>query len=85
MAKAEAPIFRKSGCIKEFIDDDGKTYLVIVFPDKSVGVYRKKKGAGKATADYEPASDQKKIIKRLGATGIKGETTYELGRELCGK
>ena len=70
------------------MDDDGKTYLVVCFPDNSVGVYQKKKGTGQAMADYVPISrskGQNMILRKLGATGTKGETTYELGRELCGK
>lgn len=78
-----APEFRKGGCIKEFIDDEGKTYLVVCFPDNSVGVYQRKRGTGKAAADYKPASNQKKILLRLGATGEKN--TYTLGRKLCGR
>ena len=80
--KKVAPRFRDKGCIKEFIDSDGRTYLVVRFPDGSVGVYKRKKGTGKAIADYEPIKGQKLVLRRLGATGAKGETTYELGREL---
>ncbi len=81
----DAPRFKNNGRVREFIDDDGKSYLVICFPDGSAGVYQRKKGTGKGVADYEPVPDgtQIRIMKKLGATGAKGETTYELANELC--
>ncbi len=80
-----APNFRRNGRIREFMDDDGKSYLIICFPDASAGVYQRKKGTGKAVANYEqvPTGSQIKVMKKLGATGAKGENTYELANELC--
>ncbi len=86
----QAPSFRNDikigkACIKEFMDDEGKTFLVFCFSDGSIGVYRRKKGSGKAIADYEPISEQKTVLRRLLATDDKEKTTYQLGRELCEK
>lgn len=71
--KMEAPNFREAGgCAKEFITDDGKTYIILGFPDNSALVLQKTRGTGKASADFQPVKQQKPILRKLGAN--KAET-----------
>jgi len=71
--KMDAPNFREAGgCVKEFITDDGKTYIILGFPDHSALVLQKVKGRGKASANFQPVKQQKPILRKLGA--IEAET-----------
>jgi len=77
--RAEAPNFREKGRMKEFITEDGKTYLIIKFPDSSIAVLLKIKGTKGASADYKAVGVQKRVLKKLG---YKAGTTYQIGAEL---
>lgn len=77
--KAHAPNFKKGGRAKEFILKDGRTYLILKFPDWSILVLVKAKGTKKALADYDRIGRQKDILRELGC---KEGTLYQMGAEL---
>jgi len=76
---AQAPNFRNNGGAKEFIDEDGKHYLVLKFPDASILVLRKSKGDRRCSAVYTSIKAQKRILANLGC---REGTTYQMGKEL---
>ncbi|RLE70844.1 MAG: hypothetical protein DRJ43_01080 [Thermoprotei archaeon] len=77
----QAPRFREKGRVREFMTDDGKSYIVIGFPDGSALVLQKIRGKGKAVADFKPVSRQKEILEKLGACR-EGKDTYQMAWEL---
>lgn len=77
--KHQAPKFREMGGAKEFITEDGKTYLVLKFPGSSILVLQKTKGTKNASADYKLIKAQKNILRELGC---KEGTLYQMGVEL---
>ncbi|HAL61429.1 MAG TPA: hypothetical protein DCP08_03370 [Chloroflexi bacterium] len=72
---SQASDFNSSGIAKEFMTDDGRTYLVMRFADRSGCVLRRRPGTGGATADYRPISAQKRVVERLG---VPYGTTYQM-------
>ncbi|MBA7492922.1 hypothetical protein ES702_03475 [subsurface metagenome] len=77
--KAQAPNFKERGGAKEFITDDGRTYVVLKFPDGSILVLQKTKGIKKSSAEYKPIKAQKNILRRLEC---REGTLYQMGAEL---
>lgn len=77
--KAQAPNFREGGGVKEFILEDGRTYLIFKFPDWSILVLQKVKGTKEASAEYKPIKAQKNILRKLG---YKEGTFYQMGAEI---
>lgn len=77
--RAEAPNFRDKGRVKEFITEDGRTYLILRFPDGSIAVLQKIKGTKEASADYKGVGGQKAVLKKLGC---RAGSTYQMGGEL---
>ncbi len=78
--KAQAPNFKERGGAKEFISEDGKTHLILKFPDGSILVLRKSRGTKKASAEYIPIDVQKNVLRELDCG--KGRTLYQMGVEL---
>ena len=72
---SQASEFNSRGIAKEFVTDDGRTYLIIRFPDGSGCVLRRSPGTGRAAADYRPISAQKRVVARLG---VPLGTTYQM-------
>ena len=77
--RAEAPNFRERGGVKGFITEDGKTYLILKFPDSSIAVLQKVKGTKESSADYKAVGAQKIVLRKLGC---KAGSTYQMGAEL---
>lgn len=77
--KAQAPNFKERGGAKEFISEDGKSHLILKFPDGSILVLQKIKGTKNASAGYSPIKRQKDILRKLGC---KEGTLYQMGVEL---
>jgi len=77
--KAQAPNFKERGGVKEFISEDGKTYLILKFPDWSILVLQKAKGTKRASAEYKSIKAQKNILRKLEC---REETLYQMGAEI---
>lgn len=77
--KAQAPNFRERGGVKEFILEDGRTYLIFKFPDRSILVLQKVKGTKGSSAEYKRIRVQKTIFRKLG---YKEGTFYQMGAEV---
>jgi len=77
--KAQAPNFKERGGVKEFISEDGRTYLILKFPDWSILVLQKMKGVKKVSAEYKPIKAQKNILRKLEC---REGTLYQMGAEI---
>lgn len=77
--KAQAPNFKMRGGAKEFILKDGRTYLILKFPDWSILVLGKTKGRKKALVEYKGVRKQKDILRKLECPP---GTLYQMGAEL---
>lgn len=72
---SQASEFNSKGIAKEFMADDGRTYLIMKFPDGSGCVLRRSPGTAGAVADYRAISAQKRVVERLG---VPHGTTYQM-------
>ncbi|RLB06046.1 MAG: hypothetical protein DRN90_00625 [Thermoproteota archaeon] len=79
--RTQALSFRGKGCVREFMTDDGKSYIILGFPDESALVLQKVRGKGEAVADFNPVRKQKQILEKLGIDK-KGKNTYQMAWEL---
>lgn len=76
---SQAADFRSKGRVKEFITEDGETYIILGFPDNTPLVLQKVRGKGKASACFKRVKEDKTAYKKLGATA---KNTYQQGLEL---
>ncbi len=77
--KMQAPNFRDKGGAREFILNNGRTYIMLKFPDGSGLVLRRTPGRGKSAAVYRQTTRQKNVCRALGC---REGTSYQMIAEL---